>query len=340
MASKKPKIILVGGGTMGSVSPLLAIASKYPAEYLFVGSQQGPERLVVEKLGFKFETIASGKLRRYWSWQNLVDIFRFKIGFFQSLRIIRQFKPELVLSAGSFVAVPMILAAWFCRIPRVVHQQDIKVGLANKLMAKLATKITVTFPDQLKLFSSNKIVLTGNPVRIIPPDSEEPIILITGGGLGARSFNNFLKGIIPELTKHYPVYHIVGRDNVDQALSLPNYYCQTFATGDMAGLLSRAAIIISRAGLSLITEAASLAKALVLIPIPQSHQEDNAEFFAKHNAAIYVKQGSEKIMERYLQKLLANSELRKQLGLNLQKLFPQNAVDNYIRLVEDILAKK
>lgn len=340
MAKSLKRIILVGGGTMGSVSPLLAIAAKYPAEYLFIGTQTGPEKEVVQKAGLAYRAIPAGKLRRYWSWQNIVDVFKIKLSFFYSLKIIIQFKPDIILSAGSFVAVPVILAAWFLRIPRIIHQQDIKVGLANKILVPFATKISVTFLDQIKLFPTKKVVVTGNPVRNLVATDAEPIILITGGGLGARGFNNFLHSFIAELTRHYPVHHILGNNNYDQALSIPNYYPHKFVTEEMTDLLARAEIIISRAGMSLATEAAALAKALILIPMPDSHQEANAEFFARNNAAIYVKQGSDKIMDRYLQKIFLQTELRRQLGLNLQKLFPAKPVDNYIRLIEDVLHHK
>ena len=107
----------------------------------------------------------------------------------------------------------------------------------------------------------------------------------------------------------------------------------------MIELLANAEFIISRAGMSLITEVASLKKPLLLIPIPDSHQEKNAEFFAKHNAVLFVKQGSKQIMKRYLEKVMSNKELRYALGQNLANLFPQKAVDNYIELIENTLNK-
>jgi UDP-N-acetylglucosamine--N-acetylmuramyl-(pentapeptide) pyrophosphoryl-undecaprenol N-acetylglucosamine transferase len=158
MSIKKKKILLVGGGTLGSVSPLLAIADKYLAEYLFVGTSFGPEKAVVEKAGLNFQAIYSGKLRRYFSWDNVIDLFKIKLAFWQSLKIIKNFQPDLVLTAGSFVAVPMVYAAKLKRIPVVVHQQDLTLGLANKLMLPLASKITVTFPQQVDFFKIKKIL--------------------------------------------------------------------------------------------------------------------------------------------------------------------------------------
>jgi UDP-N-acetylglucosamine:LPS N-acetylglucosamine transferase len=156
--------------------------------------------------------------------------------------------------------------------------------------------------------------------------------------LGARGFNDFLAQFIPDLTKKYKVHHVLGSANFDQALNInQNYQAYRFIDQGMLDLLSQAQIIISRAGMSLLTEAAMLSKATIIIPMPHSHQEKNAEFFAKHNAAFYCRQGANKILERYLAKLTASEKLRKDLGNNFHQLFPQNPVDNYIKVIEDVI---
>ncbi len=338
--NNKPKILLVGGGTLGSVSPLLAIAKEFEAEYLFVCSPNGPEKKIIEASAISFVTLDTGKWRRYFSWQNFVDIFKSKISFWKSLGIIKKFKPDIVLTAGSFVSVPVAWAAWFCRVPVIVHQQDIVVGLANKLMAPIAKVITVTFPEQADSFKQkNKIVVTGNPVREIPNNvNNEKIILITGGGLGARGLNDFIKQFIPYLTQYYPVHHILGQENWEQRADYKNYIPHQFVTEEMLSLLAKAELVISRAGMQTITEVACLAKPLVLVPMPNSHQEANAVFLAKHNAAYLVKQGQHQIMERYLEKLLNEDDLRQGLAENLHKLFPDRATANYVELMKNLFA--
>ncbi|OGY94669.1 MAG: hypothetical protein A2406_02490 [Candidatus Komeilibacteria bacterium RIFOXYC1_FULL_37_11] len=341
MSSGKRKILLVGGGTLGSVSPLLAISANYPAEYLFIGTIDGPEKDFVLSQGIaNFQAIKSGKLRRYFDVKNFSDIFQTVAGFFQSLKIIWNFKPDIVLTAGSFVAVPVVFAAWLLRKPVIVHQQDIAVGLANKLMAPFAKKITVLFPEQVKDFDSRKTVITGNPVRSVKIDLEknEPLVLITGGGLGARTMNEFVKQFVPKiLAAGFKVYHLLGAKNADQSLSLDGYYSDKFINKNMMDILARADIVISRAGMSSISEAAALKKALVLIPMTGTHQERNAAFLAKKNAALMIRQYNYKIMDRYLDKLLNKEDLRKALGDNLNNLFPQNAVNDYVILINQIL---
>lgn len=340
MAPKIYKIVLVGGSTMGSVSPLLAIAGAYFAEYLFIGTATGPEKEVVQKAGLNFVAISSGKFRRYFSGHNFLDFFKTLSALGQSLTILKEFKPDIVLTAGSFVAVPVAWAAWLLKIPVLVHQQDLELGLANRLMARVARKITVVFPEQQKFFDKRKVVLTGNPVRISKGSvSERPRIVITGGGQGARGLNNFVSQFISDLVKRYEVHHILGQKNWDQRLDLPNYFPYQFVTQDMASLLASADIIISRAGLSLISEAAALKKALILVPMTDTHQEKNAAWFAQHNAAYVVRQGSKHIMNRYLSKLTDSARLRLELGENLYNLFPKNPVKKYIDLIESIVNK-
>ena len=334
MEEDRKKIVLAGGGTLGSVSPLLAVAEKYEADYLFIGTESGPEREIVH---LPFVSIKSGKLRRYFAWQNFIDFFNVKIAWWQSLKILIKFRPSVVLTAGSFVAVPVVWAAWVLRIPVVVHQQDIQVGLANKLMAPFATKITVTFKEQVRDFKRSKVVVTGNPVRKAKTvEATKPIIVITGGGLGARGMNTFVNEFIPHLLKSYEVHHMLGEGNWDQRLELDGYFPYKLLKNGMIELLSQAEIVISRAGMSLITEVAHLNKPVILIPMPNSHQERNSAFLAKRNAAFMVHQGSHQIMDRYLEKLLGNEELRRGLANNLTKLFPKYAVNDYIILINEI----
>ncbi|MFH1226238.1 MAG: glycosyltransferase, partial [bacterium] len=158
------KIILTGGGTMGSVMPLLAVAEKLkfvrPAtEFLFLGTSTGPEKPVVEKAGLTFRVIPAGKLRRYFSLKNLLTPFWVLGGLLQSLFIIRKFRPDAIVSAGGFVSVPVIWAGWLLRVPSMTHQSDVRPGLANLLMSRFVKKITVTFEESLKNFPKNKTIL-------------------------------------------------------------------------------------------------------------------------------------------------------------------------------------
>jgi UDP-N-acetylglucosamine--N-acetylmuramyl-(pentapeptide) pyrophosphoryl-undecaprenol N-acetylglucosamine transferase len=143
-------VLLVGGGTAGSVTPLLAVAEQIrkrqpETNFLFLGTAHGPETTLVPSTNIPFQSISSGKLRRYWSWSNFTDLIRTVLGVFQSWRLMRHWRPDVVIGAGSYVCVPVCFAARMLRIPIMVHQQDVVSGLANRIIAPWASKITVTF---------------------------------------------------------------------------------------------------------------------------------------------------------------------------------------------------
>lgn len=160
------RILLAGGGTLGSVSPLIAIKETFPeADYLFVGTAKGPESAFVHDHGIRFRAIGTSKLRRYLSIGNLIDLLKFPFIVVQALRILRDYRPHLILTSGGFVSVPVALAGRLYGSRIFMHQQDIRIGLANKLMRHLATVITTTFEEQLRYFPRQKAYWTGNPVR-------------------------------------------------------------------------------------------------------------------------------------------------------------------------------
>ncbi len=153
-------ILLAGGGTGGSVSPLLAVATELkqlePAvKFLFVGTRNGPERLMSEKANIAFVSIPAGKYRRYFSLKNFLTPILILAGLVKSLLILKKYKPACVFGCGSFVQVPVIWAAWMYNIPIIIHQQDIIPSLANSLCQIVAKKITVAFEISIKDFSSD-----------------------------------------------------------------------------------------------------------------------------------------------------------------------------------------
>ena len=243
------KIVLAGGGSGGPVAPLLAIAEAIKknnpeAKFLFIGTKKGePEKEMIKNYNFSakggsasggdFVGIFCGKLRRYLSWQNFLDIFKTKLGFFQSLFILIKFKPDLIIGAGGYVSVPVVLAGWFLKIPSLIHQQDILPTLSNKILSIFAKKITVSFGPSLKDFPKNKTIFTGHPVRqfifsgdreraikLFNLEKEKPVLVVLGGGTGAVSLNNLIWQNLGELTKFCQVVHLTGKGK-NQVTSYP-----------------------------------------------------------------------------------------------------------------------
>jgi UDP-N-acetylglucosamine--N-acetylmuramyl-(pentapeptide) pyrophosphoryl-undecaprenol N-acetylglucosamine transferase len=308
----KIKILLSGGGTAGSVSPLLAISdtlSRDDYDFVWLGTKKGPEEEMVKVAGIKFFPIASGKWRRYFSWENLTDFFRLTKGFFDSLLVIRKFKPDLMISAGGFVSVPVAFAGKLMRVPILIHQQDVRPGLANKIMAPLADIITVTFKKSLGDYGK-KAIWVGNPVR---HEFEEnridrrtalqklgigmnmPILLVMGGGTGSLKINELVHESVQELMNFCQVIHITGKNKSLESsqISSRNQNYQSFEFLNTEGMLkvfTVADAIVSRAGMNALTEISYFKIPAILIPMPDSHQEENAKIFEENEAAIVLDQ--------------------------------------------------
>ncbi len=298
------RILFTGGGTLGPVTPLLAVAEAVrvhvpDAELSWIGTMTGPERALVESAGIPFFVVRSGKLRRYFSLRNISDIFNIKIGFFQSLRLLRRLRPDAVISAGGFVAVPVIWAAWFLRIPVHIHAQDIRPGLANLLSLPVARSVSVAFAPSLKDFERHRPVLTGNPVRrtvlsgsrdtareLFGLEHDVPTLLVLGGGTGAAGLNALVRAATPELGVSMQVLHITGKGKGDTTFSHPRYHAVEFLTDAMAHAYAAADLVVTRAGIGTLSELAALAKPAVIVPMPRSHQEENAAHFSAAGAAI------------------------------------------------------
>ncbi len=343
------KIIYTGGGTMGSVSPLIAIHQqlnkKEKIEGLWLGTRTGPERDIVEKEDIEFKSIISGKFRRYFDLRNILDIFKLLIAVWQSFFILMFFRPKFVLSAGGFVSVPVVWVAFVLGIPVLIHQQDIRPGLANRLMAPFAKKISVAFDTSLKDYPESKTILAGNPVRHVLRDGKEnskfkfnnalPVLLVTGGGTGASKINNIVWNNLDELNKFCNIIHLTGKDKDEKDIDNEQYKSYEFLGDEMADVLKMSDIVVSRAGLSSLTELAYLKKPSIIIPMPDTHQEDNAEYFVDKNACIYLKQdeiNKDKFINE-IKELLNNEKKRKEIGENINKVFVDYSGEKIIKQI-------
>ncbi|KKQ78713.1 MAG: undecaprenyldiphospho-muramoylpentapeptide beta-N-acetylglucosaminyltransferase [Parcubacteria group bacterium GW2011_GWC2_38_7] len=357
------KIILSGGGTMGSVVPLLAVrdimlAQGQKVEFLWVGTEAGVEKELISK-EMNFKSIQSGKLRRYFSWQNFLDPLRLIIGIFQSLALIRSFRPNLILSAGGYVSVPLIIAGKLSHIKSIVHQQDLQVGLANKIMAKFATIVTVAFDSLLKSFDPNKVRLVGNPVRprmlagdkargmtifnLIP---ELTTLVVMGGSLGAEKINELLFQAIPSLIESCQIIHVVGKgkmvewsDKEKFGELAKRYHPYEYVNQEMPDLYAVADLIVCRAGLATLSELSALKKPAIIIPIPRNQQVANADYFAKQNAVILLNQESvtsEEFIETVLG-LLSSAGSLSNLSRRISEVMIADAGEKFVEVVKKIV---
>lgn len=357
---KPRKVLLVGGGTAGSVMPLVALfqemseRSKGKTEFLFVGTKNGIEKKIAKENTIPFTSIASGKLRRYFDVRNILDPFLILFGFFQACVLLKKFKPDVILTAGSFVTVPVAWAAKILRVPLFLHQQDIRKTLSNSLSSFAATKITVALKPSLSYFPKNKVELVGNPVRASIAEGsidkaynffglrkDLPIVLVLGGGTGALSVNELVVESLPKLTSFVQIIHLTGK-NKKIAAKKTNYFPYEFLGSELKHAYAVADVVVTRAGLSTFTELAFLKKSTITIPIPGSHQEDNATYFKEKEATVILDQNSitPDVLVDTVRQFILDPGKKRDLGARLHALFVPNARERYVDLIESVLDEK
>lgn len=354
------KIIFSGGYTLGPVTPLLAvfdiIKAKYPeAEFLWVGTKKGPEKVLIEERGIKFVTMTSGKIRRYISIWNIIDMFRILIGFFQSLKLMWQEDPTVCISAGGYVSVPLHWAAWLFGVPTWIHQQDVEVGLSNRLMAPCAKVITTALEKNVIKFSKKKTLWLGNPVReeilkgnkkkaikLFNLDEKLPVIFATGGGTGSMRVNQLIIEAVQHLRGYAQVIHLSGKERpqelVERAVKHFDYYqVYQFFTHEMADAYAVADIVISRGGFGTLTEIAALNKIAIIIPKP-GHQEENVKFLEKAGAVVSLSENLSdgNLLAKTIRDLLTDKVKQKQLQMQLSKMLPLAKKEEVLAVFEKL----
>lgn len=356
------KILFSGGGTLGPVTPLLALVETIRArsdaadfEFLWIGTERGVELPYVRRAGIPLYTISSGKLRRYFSLANLTDFWHIISGVFEARRLLREHRPDVVVTAGGFVSVPVHIAAWTCGIPSIVHQQDVIVGLANRIMSWFATRITVSIDEHLKKFNPKKTVLTGNPVRpsmfagseergreIFKLQSDRATIFVFGGGTGSDTINRATQQLVHESLGMFQIIHLTGTNRTQSDVSDPFYHPYPFFIGEMADAYAVADVVVGRAGFNTISEVAAVGKPSILIPMYGSHQEVNAAWAARQGAARVVSDmelSSERLMDE-IRGILENEEVYKKMSDAAAVLFPRGAAERIIEEIGLALRKK
>lgn len=270
------------------------------------------ESQVLPPLGVKFIPIVAGRVRRSLDIYTLFSLIKIPIGLIQSFYVVLKEKPDVVVSFGGYVGVPVVISSWLLSKPVIVHEQTLVTGLANQVSNIFANKVAVTFNKDYN-FSKSKMVLTGNPIReeiIHPkgsfsPELEEvvkvakkdklPILYITGGNQGAHSINETVFEVLDELLEKWVVIHQTGDskfkdfENINEKkveLRHPErYLAQKFiSASDLGQLLSLTSLVVSRGGANTLLEMAYLGIPTLIIPLPfslRNEQAQNAKFFEK-----------------------------------------------------------
>ena len=362
------RIVFTGGGTAGHIFPGLAVAEALPedTEIVWLGSSNTIDKKFVSSLPrLKFIAIPSGKYRRYFSFQNFIDCFKIIFSFFVSFFVLLKLKPVLLFSKGGFVSTPPCFAAHILGIPVITHECDVSLGLATRLNARVANKILVSYPETVNFFSrKDNVIYTGNPVRsmfykangksthsFLGTEPKKPILLVLGGSLGASQINNLIYKNIEGLLKHFFIIHQTGEANIGQAKNVlaglkenAEYYKPySFINEELPDLVYSSHIVVSRSGANTLWELATLGKPMVLIPLEQGSsrgdQVENAQVFAKANAAIVLQGDEVNSLSDVLINLLNDEELCKTLKGNAKKLSNEDVVKNIVKVIEEVKKK-
>lgn len=318
------KILFTGGGTGGHVFPLVAVVreirrmySKKDLELYYLGPKDEFGLIMLAQEDFIIKTIISGKLRRYFAWQNFVDIlFKIPFGVLQSFFILLKLKPDLVFSKGGSGSISVTYSAKLLKIPVFVHESDVVPGLSNQKTSKWAKKVFTSF-EKTEFFNPESVKVVGNPIRkeILEGDKQiagellnlsfsKPIILVIGGSQGAEAINDFVLLVLNELLKSYEIIHVTGRENfrgvqaeaqVVVEKDLQRYYHPVdFLDEEKIKHIYKASdLIISRSGSGSIFEIAGVGKPSILVPLPNSAGDHQAK-----NAYAYADSGATEVMEQ------------------------------------------
>jgi len=361
---KKLKFILSGGGTGGHIYPAVAIAnelkSRFPdAEFLFVGAKDKMEMQKVPQAGYKIEGLWIAGLQRKLTLQNAMFPFKLIDSLWKSRKIIKQFKPNVVIGTGGFASGPLLQMANMLNIPTVIQEQNSYPGITNKLLSKKANKICVAYENLERFFPKEKMILTGNPVRqdLIDIESkrEEAIqyfnldvnkktLLVLGGSLGARRVNQLIEKEIENIVaQNVQVIWQCGKLYFEDYKKYNSNTVQVLAFIDRMDLAYAAAdIVISRAGASSVSELCIVGKPVIFIPSPnvaEDHQTKNAKSIVDKKGAVMLRESElDSQFSLVFEALLKDQGKQDQLSKNIKHLALPNAtkeiVDEIVKLIQ------
>jgi len=336
----------------------------------WIGSRDGLEARQAPAASIPYHAIPTGKLRRYWAWANVVDLLvRVPAGTGRALALLTRLKPRVVFATGGFVALPVVVAAWLARVPVVIHEQTAVPGIANRIAARMARRIAVTFPDGWNDFPSAKVVVTGNPLRPelragsradavarFALDPALPLVYVTGGAQGASAINRAVGEIAPALLEAAQVVHQCGDNQatgdrgwleaVRQALPerlARRYTIVPWVGAELAGIYAAATLVVSRAGAGTVNECCQLGVPALYIPLPGARGDEqtaNARLVGRARGCSILPQPGltpELLLER-ITSLLADPARLKDMGERARALAIPDAAERIVALLLEVAA--
>jgi UDP-N-acetylglucosamine--N-acetylmuramyl-(pentapeptide) pyrophosphoryl-undecaprenol N-acetylglucosamine transferase len=300
--------MIAGGGTGGHLFPGLAVAeeviTRHPGnEVVFVGTSRGLEARVVPAAGFPLEILEARGLKGTSLGQRLLGLWALPRALWASFRLLWRYRPDVVLGVGGYVSGPVVLAAWFLRVPTAVQEQNALPGLTNRILGRLASAVFVSFEEARAFFPRRRTHLVGNPVRRALLDNflrstvkhEKFTVLVFGGSLGARGLNTRVLEALGHLQSVKDTVHFVHQtgkhdlDRVQKAYAEAGMEAEvTEFIDDMSGAYAKADLVVCRAGATTLAELTICKKASLLVPFPHAtddHQAVNAQAMVSQGAS-------------------------------------------------------
>lgn len=360
----KHKFILSGGGTGGHIYPAIAIAnelkSRFPdAEILFVGAKDKMEMQKVPQAGYEIKGLWIAGLQRKLTIQNAMFPFKLLNSLWESRKIIKEFRPSVVIGTGGFASGPLLKMANSMNIPTVIQEQNSYPGITNKLLSKKANSICVAYENLERFFPQEKIVLTGNPVRqdlldiqtkreeaiaYFKLDKNKKTLLILGGSLGARRINQLIEKELDKfLSLNVQIIWQCGKFYFEDYKKHNKYNVQVMAFIERMDLVYAASdVVISRAGASSVSELCIVGKPVIFIPSPnvaEDHQTKNAQAIVDKKGAVLLKESQlDEDFSLVFESLIKDHGKQEQLSQNIKLLAKPNAtiqiVDEIIKLIK------
>lgn len=369
------KVVFTGGGTGGHFYPIIAIVERLnellerekfiDVEIYYLSDSPYDERILFEN-GVKFKKLTAGKLRRYFSFLNIIDLFKTVFGVIRAIGALYVLYPDVVVGKGGYASFPTLIAARILRIPVIIHESDSVPGRANIIASKFARSIAVSYPEAAEFFPKEKTAFTGNPIRrsiaipmregaheILKLDSTVPVILILGGSQGAAVINDAVMQAAPRLTEKYQIIHQVGVKNLDAMQKMAEVVMGKSPYRDrykMYGYLNEitlrtsagiADLVISRAG-STIFEIAAWGIPSIIIPITDSngdHQRKNAYAYARSGGCIVIEEANltTNLITSEIERLMSDVPLREKMNVSAKSFAKNDAAEKIAQEVVAVL---
>lgn len=332
---KSLHIVFTGGGTLGPVTPLLAVKEAWQKSgedirFSWIGTLSGPEKSFLSRFSeMAFYSIFAPKLSRHQKWRWIFIPFGFLGSLIWSWILLRKLRPDILYTAGGYVSVPLFIVGRLMGIPLWVHQLDVLPGLANRVMAKFATRISTTFPNGEHMLGG---VCLGGLVRSMEGsvdrgylnfnlDPQKPTVLMLGGGTGAQRLNEAMLAIKGDLLEYVNIVHSFGRGKMpDSVQAEPGYYPTELLTDDLAHAYACADILVARGGLGTLLEAVYWQLPMIMIPIEGSHQEENARLVEESQAGLVLRGMNPQMLLNAICKFAENRLEREAMARNMSQL--------------------